>query len=84
MTQQGKWKKLGEWKDKGVITRCPGGMVHLSYNNLTLHFDQAEFLEFARVVSEAVVSLLGSTLSDSTLSGLNDLQSKLSTSFSDN
>jgi hypothetical protein len=79
MTQQGEWRKLGEWKDKGIITRCPGGKIHLSYNNLTLHFDQAEFLEFARVVNEAAV-----TLSGSKLSGLNDLQSKLSFGFSDN
>ncbi len=79
MTEQGKWEKLGEWKEKGMIYRCPGGMIHLTYNNLTLHFSQAEFLEFARVVGAAAASL-----GDPALPGWDDLKDKLSTSFSDN
>ena len=46
-------------QENGTISRCPAGHIHLDYGNLTLRFEQDEFLAFARMVAEAAARLQG-------------------------
>ncbi len=40
-----------------MIARCPGGHIHVDYGNLTIRFQQEEFLAFSRMVAEAADQL---------------------------
>jgi hypothetical protein len=44
-------------KGSGMISRCPGGLIHVNYGNLTLRFQREEFLTLARMVQEAATRL---------------------------
>jgi hypothetical protein len=46
-------------QESDTIARCPGGHIHLDYGNLTVRFQRAEFLAFARMVAEAAMRLQG-------------------------
>lgn len=46
-------------KGSGMISRCPGSLIHMNYGNLTLRFQREEFLMFARMVAEATARLQG-------------------------
>ncbi len=54
------WQVLARGAEKSdSITRCPGGHIHLDYDNLTLRFSPDEFLLFANMVAEAAAHLKG-------------------------
>ncbi len=54
------WRRLARGRvDAHGISRCPGGHIHLDYDNLTLRFDSDEFLAFAQMVAEAAARLRG-------------------------
>lgn len=42
-----------------TISRCPGGHIHLDYDNLTVRFQREDFLAFTRMVAEAAMRLQG-------------------------
>jgi hypothetical protein len=41
------------------VARCPAGHIHLDYGNLSIRFEDDEFLVFARMVTEAAARLQG-------------------------
>lgn len=54
------WQVLahGEQRDDG-IARCPQGHIHLDYGNVSLRFDEQEFITFGEMVRDALVVLTG-------------------------
>jgi hypothetical protein len=46
-------------QENNLIARCPGGHIHLDYGNLTVRFQNEEFMAFARMVAEAATRLQG-------------------------
>lgn len=55
-----RWQVLahGQRNDDG-IARCPAGHIHLDYENVSLRFQEQEFLMFAEMVRAAAASLRG-------------------------
>ncbi|MGB3717710.1 MAG: hypothetical protein WA996_25080 [Candidatus Promineifilaceae bacterium] len=55
-----KWKMLARGVNGDeAITRCPAGHIHLDYGNFTVRFQPEEFLNFARLVTEAAARIQG-------------------------
>jgi hypothetical protein len=55
-----KWKLLARGANENeTITRCPAGHIHLDYGNFTVRFQPEEFLNFARMVTEAAARIQG-------------------------
>ena len=48
-------------RDGDMVARCPAGHIHLDYDNLSIRFQDDEFLAFARMVTEAAARLQGFT-----------------------
>lgn len=46
-------------QENDTIARCPGGHIHMDYGNLTVRFQNEEFMAFARMVAEAAMRLQG-------------------------
>jgi hypothetical protein len=46
-------------RDGDMVARCPAGHIHLDYDNLSIRFQDDEFLVFARMVIEAAARLQG-------------------------
>lgn len=53
------WKVLAQGGEGAGISRCPGGHIHLTYGNVTLHFTEADFRAFAAMVEQAEANLDG-------------------------
>ncbi len=51
------WKVLTRGGDGARISRCPGGLIHLDYGNVTLRFTEKNFRAFATMVGRAVANL---------------------------
>ncbi len=51
------WKVLAQGGEGAEISRCPGGHIHLTYGNMTLHFTEADFRTFAAMVEQAEANL---------------------------
>jgi len=43
------------------IARCPGGHIHLDYGNLTVRFQDDEFIAFALLIAKAAARVGGAT-----------------------
>ena len=56
------WRILAQDEEGDRIQQCPAGHVHLDYGNLTLRFQQDEFLTFAAWVTGAAARLSGDPL----------------------
>ena len=46
-------------QENDAITRCPAGLIHVDYGNLTVRFQRDEFLALARMVADAAMHLQG-------------------------
>jgi|GEM_PF-3362559 len=53
------WKVLARGGDGARISRCPGGLIHLDYGNVTLRFTEKNFRAFATMVGRAAANLCG-------------------------
>ncbi len=55
------WKVLARGEDGVGVSRCPGDHIHveLGQGEVTLRFDEARFLAFARTVSMAAAAVSG-------------------------
>jgi len=53
------WKVLARGGDGARIKRCPGGLIHLDYGNVTLRFTEKNFRAFATMVGRAAANLGG-------------------------
>lgn len=54
------WKVLARSDYENImVARCPGGHIHLNYDNHTVRFQSDKFLTFARMIGEAASRLQG-------------------------
>lgn len=55
------WQVLARGEHGAGVTRCPEGHIHLELQcgALTLRFDDARFLSFARTVAKAAAAVSG-------------------------
>ncbi len=56
------WKVLAQGGEGARISRCPGGLIHLDYGNVTLRFTEEDFRAFAAMVGQAAANLDGARL----------------------
>lgn len=53
------WTVLAQEEGGARVSRCPEGHIHVEYGVVTLRFDDAEFLAFARMPGEAARNITG-------------------------
>jgi len=73
------WKVLAQGGEGAGISRCPGGHIHLTYSNVTLHFTEEDFHAFAAMVEQAEANL-----SEAPLKGLVTRPENVAATFSRN
>ncbi|MFQ5859262.1 MAG: hypothetical protein ACE5LU_26985 [Anaerolineae bacterium] len=56
------WKVLAQGGEGARVSRCPGGLIHLDYGNVTLRFTKEYFRAFAAMVGRAAANLGGAQL----------------------
>ncbi len=61
------WQSLARGnRENDSVSICPAGHIHLDYGNITVRFNRAEFLAFARMTAEAAARLNGTVLGAAT------------------
>jgi len=74
------WKVLARGREGAGISRCPGGLIHLDYGNVTLRFTEEDFRASAAMVEQAAANLNGAQL----LKGLATWPKDVAATFSKN
>jgi len=56
------WEVLAQGSAGIVISRCPGGRIHLNIGDVSMRFSEHDFRGLADVVGQAAAKLRGSQL----------------------